>query len=126
MPTCVVVGCHSGSGREEKKYQLESFPKSEELRQKWMEKINRKDFIPSHNAKVCLKHFRRKDFVPPEENKDNHGRIRKRKRLKPTAIPSRHLKKDPFDSYDENEDFDEDKPLAESMIIKPDIGQGLL
>ena len=74
MPTCVVVGCHSGSGREQVKYQLESFPKSEELKQKWVDKINRKDFIPSLNAKVCLKHFRRGDFIPAEENKDNHGR----------------------------------------------------
>ena len=74
MPTCVIPGCHSGSGREEVKYQLEPFPKSEELKRKWMDKINRPNFKPSQNAKVCSKHFRRKDFVPPEENKDDQGR----------------------------------------------------
>ena len=28
------------------------------------------------------------------ENRDNHGRLRKKKRLKPTAIPSRNLDPD--------------------------------
>ena len=82
MPTCVVLGCHSGSGREEKKYQLESFPKSEEFKQKWIEKINRKDFEPSFNSRICFKHFRRSDFLPCDDNKDKQGRQRKLKKLK--------------------------------------------
>ena len=43
MPTCVVVGCNTGSGRGEKdeKWQTEPLPKCEELKQKWLDKINR-------------------------------------------------------------------------------------
>ena len=99
MPTCVVLGCHSGSGREEKKYQLETFPKSEEFKQKWIEKINRKDFEPSFNSRICFKHFRKSDFISCDDNKDKQGRLRKLKKLKPTAIPSRYLSYEPSEAY---------------------------
>ena len=69
MPTCFVVGCHSGSGREVEKYQLVSFPKCDELKQKWIDSINRKNVEPNNRSIVCLKHFRKCDFVPADENK---------------------------------------------------------
>ena len=44
MPTCVVIGCNTGSGRgEDEKWQTEKLPKCEELKQKWLNQINRKD-----------------------------------------------------------------------------------
>ena len=69
MPTCFVVGCHSGSGREVEKYQLVSFPKCDELRQKWIDSINRTNVEPNNRSIVCLKHFRKCDFIPADENK---------------------------------------------------------
>ena len=83
MPNCSLLGCSGRSGKR--------FPEDPELREKWLEKINRTDFEPTPNALVCYKHFRTSDFVPDTENKDKSGRKRKKKRLKPTAIPSYFL-----------------------------------
>ena len=53
-----------------------------------------KGFLVSRNGKngKYLGQFQNiilfSDFVPDSENKDNFGRTRKLKRLKPTAIPS--------------------------------------
>ena len=117
MPTCVVDGCPSGSGLETRKYHLESFPKSEELRQKWIDKLNRTDFELSLNSKICFKHFRKSDFLPSEGNKDKKGKHRKLKKLKPSAVPSRFLLCDPSENF--GDEYLE-KPSIESMSIEPD------
>ena len=48
MPTCLVVGCQSGSGNgidKQYKYGSTPLPKSPEIRYVWLEKINRLDFL---------------------------------------------------------------------------------
>ena len=78
MPTCCVYRCESGSSSKNSFRTFQLPPKSnEELREKWLEQINRKDFIPSENARVCILHFSEESFVPEEENKDSSGRQRK-------------------------------------------------
>lgn len=83
MPNCSLPGCSGKSGKR--------FPEDPVLREKWLEKINRLDLLPSPNTLVCYKHFRKSDFVPDSENKDKSGRKRKKKKLKQNAIPSRFL-----------------------------------
>ena len=59
------------------------FPKSEEVREKWFQKLNKPNFNPSPSAVICYKHFHEHDFIWKGTEK------RKRKRiLKPTAVPS--------------------------------------
>ena len=70
MPTCVVIGCNTGSGRgEDEKWQTEKLPKCEELKQKWLNQINRKDYEPTSNTRICFKHFHEEDFVPIAHNR---------------------------------------------------------
>ncbi|XP_075528726.1 uncharacterized protein LOC142560471 isoform X2 [Dermacentor variabilis] len=55
MPNkCCVPGCYY-QGR--KKVQVFSFPKEENLRQKWISAISKKDFVPTKYTKVCADHF---------------------------------------------------------------------
>ena len=58
----------------------------------WLEKINRQNFIPTRSTVVCEKHFRAQDFVPAHENLDYRKRPKKRKSLKPQAVPLLFLK----------------------------------
>ena len=94
MPGCMVIGCLSMSGREKIKYGSSPLPKSLEIRTKWLEIIDRPDYQFVHQARVCHKHFRKDDFLSNSENIDSRGREKKRKTLKPTAIPSLYLSND--------------------------------
>ena len=96
MPsTCSVVGCNTGHGKCDEKHACFIFPKSETFSQKWVEKINRKNFKPNQNSRVCSKHFSADCFDPY----DCKGRPRKIKRLKDSAVPSLFLR--PGDSTGE-------------------------
>ncbi|KAL4107529.1 hypothetical protein QTP88_017865 [Uroleucon formosanum] len=58
MPrTCYVVGCQTGYKSNDEKVSTFSFPKNEEMQNKWIKAIPRKDFIVSKNAAICAKHF---------------------------------------------------------------------
>ena len=93
MPTCCVYKCENGSSSDNA---CQSFPlppeTSPNLRREWLDRINRKDFTPTENARVCKIHFADDAFIPESENKDSSGRPRKRPRLKPLAIPTLHMK----------------------------------
>ena len=92
MPTCCVYRCESGSSAKNSFRTFQLPPKSnEELRGKWLEQINRKNFIPSENARVCILHFSEDSFIPEEENKDSSGRQRKKLKLKPWAVPTLNM-----------------------------------
>ena len=62
MPTCAVTGCFSCS-RKENVCQSFPLPKEEKTRQEWLKRINRKDFEPTKNIRVCIKHFGSEAFV---------------------------------------------------------------
>ena len=91
MPTCIVIGCTSGSGREKYKCTSVLLPKSPSHRTKWLEKINRPDYEFLDSARICHKHFHENDFIPYSKNIDSKGQPKKKRHLKPTAIPSLYL-----------------------------------
>ena len=68
MKTCCVAGCSSRAGKEKdiKFYSIASVNerRGKELRElsirrrtEWLSRINRKDWAPSKNARVCSVHF---------------------------------------------------------------------
>lgn len=59
MPrSCCVVGCQTGyKSNSNKIVSTFSFPKTESLRQKWINVIPRKDLIVTQNSAVCANHF---------------------------------------------------------------------
>lgn len=63
MVNCCVVGCNNN--RKNSSETLHSFPRkdSEPARYKlWKSRVNRKNFTPNHNHKVCSVHFTADDF----------------------------------------------------------------
>ena len=89
MPSCMVIGCLSGSGREQYKYGTSPLPQTLDLRTKWLKKINRPDNQFGGRARVCHKHFQKDDFL--QNPSGARGRVLKRTYLKPSAIPSMYL-----------------------------------
>ncbi|XP_022171020.1 uncharacterized protein LOC111034219, partial [Myzus persicae] len=49
--------CQTGYKSNDEKVSTFSFPKNEEMQNKWIKAIPRKDFIVSKNAAICAKHF---------------------------------------------------------------------
>ena len=84
MPDCAFVHCRENNN-------LYSLPKSKELRDKWLEQINRLNYTPTVNTRICITHFDENSF---ESEIDDRGRNRKRKILKEFAYPTLNLKKD--------------------------------
>ena len=110
MPSCAVVNCSNGSGRNEKTHEdgtkatLYQIPPTEGLQKQWEEMINRKDFKVKQNTIVCSLHFEADAFVDEDLNHDKRKRKRKRKKLKPRAIPTLNLRpKKPEIETDRNE-----------------------
>ena len=91
MPACCIVGCRTGYRGNYGIYQCFFLPKSQEMHRRWLKKINRTNFIPSKHTVVCERHFHAADFVPAHENLDSKKRPKKRKTLKPFAVPSLQL-----------------------------------
>ena len=93
--TCCIPGCNTGyrSNASKEKISLYKFPKDENMRQKWIRAIPRKDWIPTDSHRVCAKHFHKDDFVVASaDSKINRRNSREknslqRKRAKPEAIP---------------------------------------
>ena len=96
MPSCSVVTCKSGYHAHctPKEVQWFLFPlensrnNSKVLLEKWISRLNRKDFIPTKNSRICSLHFKNEDYIPESENVDRFGRKLKKRRLKPNAAPS--------------------------------------
>ncbi|XP_071573908.1 uncharacterized protein [Temnothorax nylanderi] len=82
VSNCCVCGIEKGS-MQDLNYSFHRFPKNEDLRLKWWEAIGRKVY---RNAYICSKHFKAEDF----KNKEDLNLIRNI--LKPSAVPSRHIK----------------------------------
>ena len=105
MPVCAVVGCFTGYKKtqkrdedEEEKHQLFQFPQSPWIRNRWIERVNRKNWQPSDKDSVCAKHFQRPDdYQALKGDRDKANRHRQKDKLKDNAVPSQHLK-DPIPS----------------------------
>ena len=54
MPSCMVLGCLTGSGREKDKYTTLVLPKSKEIREKWLDVINKSDYKCTSRSVVCF------------------------------------------------------------------------
>ena len=85
MPECAIVSCKNSN-------KLYSLPESPALRAAWLEKINRLNYVPTSNTRVCESHFDSNAFIPDAENKDSKNRKRKKKTLKEQAVPTLFLK----------------------------------
>ena len=58
MPGCVVNGCKEGHNGRQIGFQTFPLPKSDlKLRKKWIDEINRENWVPSEHSRVCFKHF---------------------------------------------------------------------
>ena len=98
MPSCAVPGCDSNAPKcNDEKVRSFSLPNSAETRKKWLEQLNRqgigkKDFKPTKNTRICIRHFTANDFV--KSNKDKRGRLKKLSTLKQYAVPTQFMKND--------------------------------
>ena len=96
MPTCAVVHCHNGSGRKERTHEdgrkatLYQVPEGMQIQ--WQEMINRQNFVVNKNSLVCSLHFEENAYVDETDNHDKYNRKRKRKKLKPRALPTLDLR----------------------------------
>ena len=90
MPSCAVYGCKSGYATQKNKAHLRwfNFPKDDQLRKRWIHRLNREDFTVTEHTQICSRHFTNDDYVPDDLNKDKFGRPYKKRHLKKTAVPS--------------------------------------
>ena len=101
---CIVYGCQYGSkSYKGPKRRCLTIPKGRQMRKIWLEKINRKGFHPKAKAFVCEIHFKDEDFLPIEKNA--HGKLKKKRQLKPLATPKEYLRGElqPFNEINEND-----------------------
>lgn len=91
---CSAPGCSTGYKNDVPKgVSLFRFPRSPNLKSKWIRSIHRQDFTPGPSARICSKHFNENDFKT--DRSDTNPRRRRRTislcqaRLKPGAVPSR-------------------------------------
>ena len=75
---CCVVGCRSNYKGEEI-VPVFSFPSDEDIKNRWIKFVNRKDWQPTSSAVICIKHFEGKFLKKGEHEK----RFRLIKTLKP-------------------------------------------
>ncbi|GIY66236.1 THAP-type domain-containing protein [Caerostris extrusa] len=63
------------------------FHKEEHRRNLWLLKINRKDYSPSKNAVVCIKHFSEKFVITEDHAIRDDGSVLTVKRIHTNLIP---------------------------------------
>ncbi|RVE41124.1 hypothetical protein evm_014224 [Chilo suppressalis] len=57
MAKCCIRGCNSSSRKNNEGLSFFRFPKNEDLRKLWIEKIGSENIKPAVVAKICSKHF---------------------------------------------------------------------
>ena len=88
MPNCCVVGCGYDLAPKDGTYESYRLPKDPKISQKWLKLINRPNYVPSSSTAVCHRHFEEDAFLSHEQNITKKGKQRKRRNLKPTALPT--------------------------------------
>lgn len=92
---CCVPGCKTGykSNKSDAKIALFQFPQNNDLKQKWINAIPRKNWTVTHTHRVCGLHFEDNDFVEISSDSKKRRRIKRdseklaRPRLKENAVP---------------------------------------
>lgn len=95
---CSAPNCTTGYSSKQKKQnnvviRTYRFPKEPELRNKWINAVPRKEWLPSIHAVICEKHFVPSDFKEKRgdtnsSRKHKKGESLRRRELKSGAIPS--------------------------------------
>ena len=80
-----VVGCRSNYKGEET-VPVFSFPSDEDIRNRWIKFVNRKDWQPTSSAVICIKHFESK-FLKKGEHEKRFKLIKTLKPI-PTIYPA--------------------------------------
>ena len=62
MPNCSVVGCDYGLAKKDGTYVSYRLPKDPKISQKWLELLNRDNYVPSINTCICHRHFEEDAF----------------------------------------------------------------
>ena len=89
MPSCVVTACTTGNyGKVE--FQTFPFPKSQKLKEKWINQVNRDNWKPNQNSRVCAKHFDEEAYY--ETPVGSQGRKLKKRKLRLYAFPSLYMR----------------------------------
>lgn len=89
---CSVPSCNSKYGlRRESHLTIFKFPRDEELKSKWLRNIPHKNWQPSKNSAVCVKHFHEDHVIFEDVCRDKDGILttlkRQRPILKENAVP---------------------------------------
>lgn len=92
MPnSCIVPNCKTNYRSSDEKHTVFLLPKNNELRNLWLQKIPRKNFIPSKYSAVCEKHFNASDIIREDKVVRDDGSVlivkRDRPKLKTDAVP---------------------------------------
>ncbi|XP_054715473.1 THAP domain-containing protein 5-like [Uloborus diversus] len=138
MPnTCCVPKC-KGNYNQENRVVVFSFPKNEELLQKWMKAIPRENLVVTKNTRVCEKHFQNDDierhtsFYKESSGETLTAKLKK-PRLKYGAIPSifpncpkylssvKNIRDDPIKKKRYLEEKHINKALEDSLRSKEDF-----
>ena len=102
MPNkCCAVGCQSGYYEKDAAISFHKFPKDLDLCNTWLQAIDRKNFTPTSNTRLCSKHFSAINFVC-ERNDTNLTR----KKKKSYDLEKRYLKSDAIPTLFENKMFE--------------------
>ena len=80
---CCIVGCKSNYDTVDEKTSTFGFPdevKEHDRRERWIKFVNRKNFVPNENTKICERHF---ELVYVKKGIGENGRTRLIKTKKP-------------------------------------------
>ena len=90
MPTCCVYKCDTGSSSHNPGQSF-PLPETPKLRNEWLDRINRENYIPTFSTRGCALHFSEDAFIPQERNIDKFNRPRLKRKLKPLAVPTLNM-----------------------------------
>jgi len=89
---CCVPGCTSNYNPKDTYVTVFKFPTEEHRKKEWLQKIPRKDFIPSKSSVVCINHFADHFILRTIEATAKDGStiscVRKTPKLSPQSYPS--------------------------------------
>uniref|UniRef100_A0A0K2U620 Putative LOC101240618 [Hydra vulgaris] n=1 Tax=Lepeophtheirus salmonis TaxID=72036 RepID=A0A0K2U620_LEPSM len=107
---CYAYGCSNKSTRPGLSFHR--FPKDQDMRQKWIRAVRRKDFPPSPISVLCSEHFLPEDYLDGQEyrvlKKLQFNAVPSKFQVTPLNVPSKGRKRRLSESHQEetNENLD--------------------